>query len=352
MLQLSITELLAIIGAAQSLYICVAMLSRPAASSKKSLAILFFGFLFLGFALLALLRSFSSLLFFPFLVDTVWISLPFLCIFLLRDIAGTPVVRSKVFLMVAPFATFFFGWWGGSFQPECGFLKICDTAIRLDAISITAVIAGALGLLSLWAKWSLIVKIHTGDTTGRARYWLILSTIFCVAILLMVFLLDATNLITRQESELLRAILGLTLVYLTTTSLFRIYDEARALRKSSSEEPLPLTDTELAIAKRIENLMNLEKVYQEPDYSRKALARELDLPESAVSRIINVHFQKSVPQLLNELRVGDACRLLRDTKEPISVIAEASGFSSLASFNRVFKDTMGLTPSEFRSDKS
>ncbi len=353
MLQLSFTELLAIIGAAQSLYICVAVMLRPRAATKRFLVVLFFGCLFVGFAALALSRSFESFPFFPFLAEALWITLPFLCVFLLRDLMGTPVTRSKIFLICAPVVTFMIGWGIGSFENNCDFTQLCKPEARLDALSIAAAIFGAAALLSLWFKRHLIVQTYSADILGQARYWLALSIILIVAILLLVFLFDAANVITRSDSELLRVILGLSLVYLSMTSLFRLYDTpVLTTSRKTPDEPTALTAFEIENAQKIENLLSLDKVYQEPSYSRKMLARELDLPESAVSRIVNVYFQKSVPQLLNELRVKDACHLLADTNEPITVIAEAAGFSSIASFNRVFKEVTGKNPSEFRNSKS
>jgi AraC-like DNA-binding protein len=96
----------------------------------------------------------------------------------------------------------------------------------------------------------------------------------------------------------------------------------------------------------------MEKVYQEPTYSRADLARECSAPESTVSRVINVHFGKSFPQLMNERRIADAKRLLQQTDAPVAKIASEVGFNSLPSFNRVFKDMTGDSPSSFRKSSS
>ena len=46
------------------------------------------------------------------------------------------------------------------------------------------------------------------------------------------------------------------------------------------------------VAHKIERLMDYEKIYYEPTYSRSDLARELNVPETMISRVINVHFKK------------------------------------------------------------
>jgi AraC-like DNA-binding protein len=153
------------------------------------------------------------------------------------------------------------------------------------------------------------------------------------------------------DIDLMRTLIGLGFVYLAGTSLFRIYPAAvHIVEKSRAGHEMTLD--EKAVAQKIENLLDLDKVYQEPAYGRSDLARELGLPEAVISRIISAHFGKSFPQLLNEKRVGDAKRMLAETDTPIKVIAADAGFNSLASFNRVFRDMAGLTPSDFRREFS
>jgi AraC-like DNA-binding protein len=47
--------------------------------------------------------------------------------------------------------------------------------------------------------------------------------------------------------------------------------------------------------------------------------------------------------------VEEAKTLLVETQADISTISEESGFNSIATFNRVFKDIAGLSPTEYRA---
>ena len=158
-------------------------------------------------------------------------------------------------------------------------------------------------------------------------------------------LVSLTPAIDLEDTILIRTFLGLGLVYVAGTSLFRIYPQAVQIVERGSREMNP---EEKNIAQRIEGLLAMEKIYQEPHYTRADLARELELPESVVSKVINVHFGKSFPQLLNEKRVADATKLLTETTLAIKDVAEQVGFNSTASFNRVFRDLTGQTPSTYR----
>jgi transcriptional regulator GlxA family with amidase domain len=50
-----------------------------------------------------------------------------------------------------------------------------------------------------------------------------------------------------------------------------------------------------------------------------------------------------------ELRLVVACKLLNESKLNIIEIAEMSGFTNLANFNRIFKAKKGLSPKEYRN---
>jgi transcriptional regulator GlxA family with amidase domain len=52
------------------------------------------------------------------------------------------------------------------------------------------------------------------------------------------------------------------------------------------------------------------------------------------------------------VRVSHAEEFLLKTDLPLTTIAYSCGFASLATFNRVFKQGTGITPSSYRKNKS
>ena len=68
-----------------------------------------------------------------------------------------------------------------------------------------------------------------------------------------------------------------------------------------------------------------------------------------MSGVINKFYKLSLPQVVNRHRVAYACKLLSDTKTDITEIALICGFGSMRSFNRNFKEVMGITPREYRA---
>lgn len=220
------------------------------------------------------------------------------------------------------------------------FLK-CDEFYRF--LNISGGIAGALSLLSLWGHRSLFSELLK-QKAGKERYWLVLSLIIMnIALLASIIIFSSV-----PDLVLIRTVLGLAFIYLVSTSLLRIYPNALSVSYKRPVDHTVLAD-ECELVDRIERLLNLDKIYHEPSYSRTDMAQELGVPEAVISRIINAHFGKSLPQLLNQYRIKDAQQLLLETDAGIKVISEEVGFNSLPSFNRCFKDEVGLSPREYRA---
>ena len=84
------------------------------------------------------------------------------------------------------------------------------------------------------------------------------------------------------------------------------------------------------------------------DIDRKQLAKLAHLSEGAFSRFFRSRTGKTVPEYINEVRIGRACRLLAETDYPITEIAFSCGFPNLANFNRQFLRLKNMPPREWR----
>jgi AraC-like DNA-binding protein len=69
----------------------------------------------------------------------------------------------------------------------------------------------------------------------------------------------------------------------------------------------------------------------------------------SLNRTFQRHLGESAGRYLTRTRIAHACRLLSDTSLPITVIASRSGYTSLANFNRQFKQLKGNSPSAWRT---
>lgn len=213
---------------------------------------------------------------------------------------------------------------------------------------MTGLIAGLTSIVAIWFQRSKLTSLKQ-EKAGRDRYWLIVTLVFMNLCFLALMLASLTSLLDVTQIIIARTLLGLGFVYVAGTSLFRIYPQAVLLIQRGVRQAELSGAQDIALIARIRELIDVQKLYQEPNCNRTTLARELNVPEGTLSRVINAQFGKSVPQLLNERRVDDAKRLLTETDAAVKIIAEEVGFSSLASFNRVFKDTTGESPSAYRN---
>ena len=78
------------------------------------------------------------------------------------------------------------------------------------------------------------------------------------------------------------------------------------------------------------------------------LAREAGLSKRSLQRKLH-DANLSFSSIVRLVRIHEACRLLKDSKAPITAIGFCTGFSDSAHFSRDFRASMGMTPSDYRS---
>ncbi len=69
---------------------------------------------------------------------------------------------------------------------------------------------------------------------------------------------------------------------------------------------------------------------------------------SHLSKKFSEETGSSFIEYLQHIRIEQACKLLENDPRSVGAIAEAVGYSDLKFFNKVFKETLGLTPRDFR----
>ncbi len=123
-----------------------------------------------------------------------------------------------------------------------------------------------------------------------------------------------------------------------------------------SPDPAPTltapTVEEDPLAERLRVLVEVERVFLDPDLTFDRFVTLMGAPDRTVRRLVNHqlgydHFRT----FLNAHRMGEARRRLTDPahrQDKLIAVAMDSGFSSLASFNRVFQDIESCSPGAFR----
>lgn len=106
-----------------------------------------------------------------------------------------------------------------------------------------------------------------------------------------------------------------------------------------------------ALLQQLSQLMQQQHLYRQSELSLPGLAAALDISVHHLSELLNVHLGKGFYELLNDYRLAQVCQMLSDPQCRLRVldIAFEAGFNNKNSFNRVFKEGLGLTPTQYRA---
>ena len=91
--------------------------------------------------------------------------------------------------------------------------------------------------------------------------------------------------------------------------------------------------------------------FLEPRLSIRELASRMGTNESYISRMLNTGLNQSFNSFINGLRIEHAQQAIRGGSHSMLAVALDSGFNSKATFNRVFRDMTGMTPTQYRKSQ-
>jgi len=83
------------------------------------------------------------------------------------------------------------------------------------------------------------------------------------------------------------------------------------------------------------------------DIKLEDVANIANYSQAAFCHFFKEHTQKTFVQFLIEVRISNACKMLRNTDYNISQICYESGFNNVSNFNRQFKKLIGMSPSAY-----
>ena len=97
--------------------------------------------------------------------------------------------------------------------------------------------------------------------------------------------------------------------------------------------------------------MRALRFLRENFYERLTLsdvANRVGLSPDYLGKLFRLELRRSFREYLTGLRIEEAKRLLRDGSANLGDIAYACGFDDPSYFTRVFRKTIGITPSRYR----
>jgi YesN/AraC family two-component response regulator len=169
---------------------------------------------------------------------------------------------------------------------------------------------------------------------------------------------------------ILNQLLGNTIKYLLNLNLsvskifgsdFNIYSQL-AETETLDEAGLFLINIYLRIIEycdqtKIDNKSHIVKIMEyiqnnyKQDIAINTLAEYVGLSYSHVRKVFNNETGENIVNYINNMRIEEAQRLLRQTGMNINDIALSLGYNNKQSFNRFFKKYVGINPGEYRCMK-
>ncbi|MGO4291757.1 AraC family transcriptional regulator [Chitinophaga sp. RAB17] len=164
--------------------------------------------------------------------------------------------------------------------------------------------------------------------------------------------LSAGGLKIRSECRERLAPLIRELEYLTGFS--RIIRLCECLELIAQREEYEILSTQEIKEQDIKSKERLDAIFH---FTHQNFHAPIQLTD--VAKLVNMsvpafcsYFRRSTKKTyvgyLNEIRIGHACKLLKDTHQHVAAICYESGFSTLANFNNRFLIVTGTTPSQYR----
>lgn len=118
---------------------------------------------------------------------------------------------------------------------------------------------------------------------------------------------------------------------------------ARVITRASTDPASPATHPVVVKA-----LQAIDARAHDPEFNTEELARICSVSSRTIGRLFEQQGLRSPYQVLLNIRVGNAQRLLQESELTADEIAFRCGFADYSSFYRVFKNQVGLSPSAFR----
>lgn len=200
--------------------------------------------------------------------------------------------------------------------------------------------------LSIYETRQIFKKLTTNRSHISYHETWILSVICGVfAIWLSYFLARYTSYISGALTFSFSFYISLLLIYYAKNkTLISVINKEKYINK---------IDEKLVkeIQEQISILFETRKIYTNPDLTLSILAKELNIRPQLLSQFINDNLNKSFTQFINEYRIDEAKRLLKEsTQFKIDAVGFESGFNSSSTFYSSFKKITGTTPSNYQKE--
>lgn len=180
---------------------------------------------------------------------------------------------------------------------------------------------------------------------------------FGVSYLATVFSLQGS---TQWSAAAMVVVLATLLYYIGAFVLRSLKDPRLFAASTIDEEVLRPTSRTLeasekeVITQKLRLAIERDHLHLQAGITVDGLAAKMEVPPRKVSQYLNDVLGRSFFDYINHLRIEEAQRILRDSDDPKLTVQEVMyqvGFSSKSSFNTIFRQATGMTPTAYRRNQ-
>jgi len=229
-------------------------------------------------------------------------------------------------------------------------------------------------IISLFLYWVFSVKLilkhrktipfyFSNYSKKNTLTWLIFVVLIFLLFFMIIFFLPAieklfnlsfTKYISLQNNL---TIFTFIMVFfgINQSAIFKFKKEEQhnsSIKSEKKYQRSSLTEIQIAnINDEVFNYLSNKKPYLNPEYSLQMMVDDLNISRQNLSQVINSGQKKNFYQLINDFRVNEVKTLISNAEYShytILGIAFQCGFNSKSSFNRIFKEETGFTPTTYK----
>ena len=146
------------------------------------------------------------------------------------------------------------------------------------------------------------------------------------------------------------------LIYYLGIKGYMMTAEEETAAKKMTTAPAPIPDTIIGEAvPLLMKAMEQDKLYLNPELNLSLVAQHTGLPPKTISAVLNQHLQKSFNEFVNEYRIASFKQKIAESQQEqytIMSLALESGFNSLPTFQRAFRNNTGMSPREYMNNQN
>ena len=235
---------------------------------------------------------------------------------------------------------------------------LCGVAIfvlpdAIDFIIIATFVGygGSCLRLALRGENALNRASLAGVVDVQRALWLVTFSLFALALVDLLVVLD----FMRAGGVHAALLIGWgNIVWLIAIGLSAVLTSSSITESENDETPAAFTEDESKEDARILEVATHQLtsggLAKDPNLTLTRLAKRCALPARQISRAVNRVQKRNVSQFVNDIRVSEACRLLRETPLSITQVIYESGFQTKSNFNREFLRVTAKTPRQWRAE--